>query len=43
MTESTGPRTPEVEGENRQPFVAPTVEDLGTLTVVTQQTIIFEP
>jgi hypothetical protein len=25
-------------GEARRPFVAPTVEDLGALTIVTQQT-----
>jgi hypothetical protein len=30
-------------GEPRRPFVRPALEDLGTLTIVTQQTIIIIP
>ncbi len=30
-------------GEARRPFVRPALEDLGTLTIVTQQTIVIIP
>jgi hypothetical protein len=37
-------RTPRSgQGETRRPFVQPAVEELGTLTIVTQQTIIIPP
>lgn len=32
-----------VEGEPRRPFVAPVLEEMGTLTIVTQQTTIGIP
>ena len=31
------------EGESRRPFVAPVLEEMGTLTIVTQLTVILEP
>ena len=31
------------EGESRKPFVAPVLEEMGTLTIVTQLTVALPP
>lgn len=45
MPDETAPARPAqpVEGEPRRPFVAPVLEEMGTLTIVTQLTVVLPP
>lgn len=40
---NAAPAAPRAGGEPRKPFVRPAVEELGRMTVLTQQTIIIPP
>jgi hypothetical protein len=37
------PRNDQSDEQYREPFVAPAVEDLGKLTIVTQETVVIPP